>query len=413
MTPRAASSCALALALLLSAPVTAQESEAALEARARALHDRIIVLDTHLDTPAGLGTATADPGVIGPNQADLPKMRIGGLNAAFFVVYTPQQRRDAEGYAAMRAQQEEDYRGVMRMLRAYPDEVALALTADDARRIHDEGKIVALIGMENASPLGETLDELPLWHARGVRYVGITHFGHNQFGDGANPQEELGDGPAEHGGLSELGRALVAELNRLGIMVDVSHASRETMMDAVAASSAPVIASHSGAAGENENARNLDDEQLRVIAATGGVAQMVAYAPYLRPQPPEKTAAIEALRAELGLADAAARAAAPPEIIAEYQRRMTQLNIEYPGADVGDLADHIDHAVSVVGIDHVGIASDFEGGGGVEGWRDASETLSVTVELVRRGYSDADIEKLWGGNILRVLEEVQAAAEAR
>jgi membrane dipeptidase len=193
-------------------------------------------------------------------------------------------------------------------------------------------------------------------------------------------------------------------------MVDVSHASRQTMMDAVAASAAPVIASHSGAAGENANVRNLDDEQLRAIAASGGVAQIVAYAPYLRPQPAEKTAAIEALRAELGLADAAARAAAPAETIAEYQRRMARLNAEYPGADVGDLVDHIDHAVSVAGIDHVGIASDFEGGGGVAGWRDASETFNVTLELARRRYSDADIEKLWGGNILRVLDAVQAAA---
>jgi membrane dipeptidase len=389
----------------------AQQDEAALIARARALHDRIIVLDTHLDTPAGLGTAAADPGVIGPTQSDLPKMRIGGMNAAFFIVYTQQRQRDAEGYAAMRTQQEADYAGIDRTLRAYPDEVELARTADDARRIHAAGKIVALIGMENASPLGPTLDELPMWHARGVRYVGITHFGHNQFGDGANPQAELGDGPSEHGGLSELGRALVAELNRLGIIVDVSHTSRETTMQAVALSAAPVIASHSGAAGENANPRNLDDEQLRAIAATDGVAQMVAYAPYLRLEPAEKTAAIAALREEMGLATAEARAAAAPQITAEYQRRMAQLNAEIPGASVGDLVDHIDHAVSVIGVDHVGIASDFEGGGGVAGWRDASETFNVTLELVRRGYSDADIEKLWGGNMLRVLDAVSDAAE--
>lgn len=403
----------LGAAALAAAPTHAQITDAddpAMVAHAQALHDSILVIDTHADTPEGLGTVVADPGRITTNQVDLPKMRIGGLTGAFFVVYVGQQARTEEGQAAMRAQQEADYQGIARMLRAYPDQVELATTGDEARRIHAEGRIVALIGMENAGPLGDSVEELEMWRDRGVRYVGITHFGHNQFGDSSNPRTELGDAETEHGGLSPLGRELVAEANRLGIMVDVSHAGRDTMMQAVALSAAPVIASHSGVMAVFENPRNLDDEQLRAIAENGGVAQIVAYDSYLHGDAAARAAATADLRAEMGLDGPDALGAADDATREAYEARLAEIAARYPGATVATLADHLDHAVAVAGIDHVGIASDFEGGGGVAGWRDASETFNVTLELVRRGYSDADIEKIWSGNVLRVLDAAQAAA---
>jgi membrane dipeptidase len=250
-----------------------------------------------------------------------------------------------------------------------------------------------------------------MWAARGVRYVGVTHFGHNQFGDSSNPNAELGDAASRHDGLSPLGEELIAALNRAGIMVDVSHAGKATMMDAVALSRAPIIASHSGVKAIYDNARNLDDEQLRAIAQNNGVAQMVAYAGYVKQVPAERTAAINALLERLGLTRDTA-ATTTGETLAAYEAGMAEIEAQWPRATVSDFADHIDHAVTVAGIDHVGIASDFDGGGGVTGWADATETAAVTAELLRRGYSEQDLAKIWGGNLLRVLDDVEAAGRS-
>ncbi|MEQ8748250.1 MAG: membrane dipeptidase, partial [Amphiplicatus sp.] len=285
------------------------------------------------------------------------------------------------------------------------------LTAADARRIHASGKRVALIGMENAYPLGASLEDVAKWHAAGVRYMGITHFGHNQFGDSSNPNKDLGDEDVKFGGLSELGQALIAEQNRLGIMVDVSHSGRETMMQAVALSKAPIIASHSGVKAVADSPRNLDDEQLKAIAANNGVAQMVALDVYVKLLTPEQTAFREALTKEFKLDTPAGRAAVTPEVRAAYEARLAGTWDIAPRATVSDFVDHIDHAVKVAGIDHVGIASDFDGGGGVTGWEDAAGTLNVTRELVKRGYTEEQIAKIWGGNLLRVMADVEKAAK--
>lgn len=395
----------------IAAPITGVEEAFAVmsETELRALHERLLTVDTHVDIGRHYATAELDPGGFTTAQVDLPKMRAGGIDAAFFIVYTRQGPLDAEGYLAAREAAEEKYTAIDRMIRAYPDQIALARTADEVVAIAASGRRAALIGMENAYPLGTSVEDVAMWAERGVRYTSITHFGNNQMGGSSNPNTAEGESEIDPG-LSDLGRELVAALNDSGIMVDVSHVGKTTMLEAVELSRAPVIASHSGAYGVYDNARNLDDEQLRAIRDNGGVAQMVAFRSYVRPRTAEHEAAIDALRATLGLETRAARATMSAETRAEYLTEALAMRDRFPDTTIAHFADHIDHAVSVVGIEHVGIASDFDGGGGVLGWDDASQSLEVTRELVRRGYSENDLRRLWGGNVLRVMRAVEAAA---
>jgi len=375
-----------------------------------ALHDRVLTLDTHVDIGAGYATAAIDPGTFTRAQVDLPKMRAGGLDAAFFIVYVGQGLISPIGYEEAAEIAEEKYQAILRMVRAYPDQIALATTAEEVEAVHASGRLVALIGMENSWPLGEDLDNVRRWAERGVRYVSITHFGNNQFGGSSNPNLAQGD-PSEDPGLTELGRGLVRELNDHGVMVDVSHVGKRTMLEAIALSRAPVIASHSGVRALYDHPRNLDDEQLRAIAANGGVAQMVAFRSYIGQVDPELAQAEQDLAVELGFTSREAYAASTQAQRDAYQARLRILRASMNDITIATLADHIDHAVQVAGIDHVGIASDFDGGGGVGGWDDASETPAVTEELIRRGYSEADIAKIWGGNVLRVMRAVETAAD--
>jgi len=371
------------------------------------IHARTLTLDTHVDISADYASATNDPGGFTEHQVDLPKMRAGGLDAVFLIVYTGQGPLTDEGYADARATADNLWRAITRLTAAYPDQITLATSARDVRRAVNDGKLVALIGMENAYPLGESVADVPMWAERGVRYVGLTHFGHNQFGDSSNPNTEAGETDSRYDGLSPLGEELVAALNLAGIMVDVSHSGRATMMDAAALSAAPIIASHSGAWGVEENARNLDDEQLRAIAEVNGVAQMVALASYVKANSPEHQGELDAIAARMGLETRAARAAMSDETSTEYYAARAEVTARHGVATISDYVDHIDHAVSVAGVDHVGIASDFDGGGGLQDWQDATGTPAVTAELLQRGYSEADIAKIWGGNLLRVLADVE------
>ncbi len=385
--------------------------EGAADNEARRIHEKILTLDTHVDIPLNFATHDVDPGGFTKAQVDLPKMRVGGLDAAFFIVYTPQGPLTNKGFADAQDIARTRIDAIDRMLKAYPDDVALARKAKDVERLHSRGKRVALIGMENAYPLGPTANQAEWWRDRGVRYTGITHFGHNQFGDSSNPNVAAGDADERHGGLSDLGRELVRELNRLGVMVDVSHAGRKTMLQATELSAAPIIASHSGVKALADSPRNLDDEQLRALAANGGVVQIVALDVYLKPLNAAQEKFVEDLQKELGLETREKRAAALPSVIEVYRKRLEgRWEIE-PRASVADFVDHIDHAVKVAGIDHVGVASDFDGGGGIDGWEDATETLNVTRELVRRGYTEQDIEKIWGGNLLRVMRAAESKAK--
>jgi membrane dipeptidase len=265
-----------ALILNLSA-CSSEMTEDEIVARATEIQERVINIDTHDDIPPNFGTAEVDPGVRGDRQVDLPKMREGGLDVAFFVVYVGQTERTPENYAQAKADALAKFEGIHRVTEEmHPDEIELAYTADDVERIHASGKLVAAIGIENGYVIGEDLSLLERYHGLGGRYMTLTHGGHNDIGDSATPREELGDAEEEHGGLSAFGEQVVAEMNRLGIMVDISHTAKTTMLDAARLSQAPIIASHSSCRALADHPRNLDDEQLVALKENGGVAQMVA-----------------------------------------------------------------------------------------------------------------------------------------
>ncbi|HSG48717.1 MAG TPA: dipeptidase [Longimicrobiales bacterium] len=402
------------------------EGEADLETRARAIHERVITADTHDDINPANFTAERNYTMDLPTQVTLPKMEAGGLDVAWFVVYVGQGELTEEGYDEAYAQAVEKFDAIHRLTEEIaPERIELALTAADVRRIVAEGKKVAMIGVENGYSIGTDLSRVKEFADRGARYMSLSHNGHSQLSD-SNTGER--DGVWLHGGLSDLGREVVAEMNRWGIMIDVSHPSKEANLQAIALSRAPVIASHSSARTLNDHSRNLDDEQLAAIAANGGVVQTVAFRSYVDA---EKNAAhqdaVRALQEEVAAdmgfelvdrrtlfqmseAERAAYQEAFAPVQAAVEARMDEVTAVAPPVDVADFVDHVDYLVETMGIDHVGISSDFDGGGGVTGWDDASETFGVTLELVRRGYTEEEIAKLWSGNLLRVLDEVQRVA---
>jgi membrane dipeptidase len=405
-----------------SAPASAPAAagEATLVARARAIHERVITLDTHDDINTANFTREQNYTQRLNTQVNLPKMEEGGLDAAFFVVYVG-QRQEFTPEAYQRA-----YRAAISKFEAIqrfadtiaPGRIGLAYTAADVRRIAASGRKVALIGVENGYPIGQDVTRVKEFYDRGARYLSLAHNGHSQLSD-SNTGER--DGVWTWNGLSPLGREVVAELNRVGIMIDVSHPSKQSMMQTLELSRAPVIASHSAVRALCNHSRNLDDEQLLALKQNGGVVQVVAFNSYVKTPPPpspQRTEAMAALRTEFGLpaqggGGGGACAGLSAERRAEYQRRMEQIDQTFPPpprATVKDFVDHIDYAVKLIGIDHVGISSDFDGGGGVDGWNDASETFNVTLELVRRGYTEERIAKLWSGNLLRAMDQVQEVA---
>jgi membrane dipeptidase len=406
-TSAVAGACA---AFLLMTACSGTKSEEEIVETARRIHESVITIDTHNDIPPNFASEEVNPGVRGDRQVDLPKMREGGLDAAFFVVYVGQRERTAEGYEAAKAAARTKFDAIHRMTDSmYPDQIELAYSPADVGRINGEGKLVACIGIENGYAIGRDIGLLEQYHELGASYLGLTHNGNNDICDSANPNPRLGDSEEDHG-ATEFGEQVIAEANRLGIMVDVSHASRQCMLDAVRLSAAPIIASHSSTRALRDVSRNLDDEQLLALKENGGVAQMVALGDFVKEDPPEKVAAMEALRQEMGLGEGyAGWRTMSDEQRAQFRAGMQEIQERWP-VTVADFVDHIDHAVALIGIDHVGISSDFDGGGGIQGWNDASQALNVTVELVRRGYSEEEIRKLWGGNLLRVWREVERVA---
>ena len=387
------------------------ESESELVERARGIHDRVLTLDTHVDIPFNYATEEVDPGIRGDFKVDLPKMEEGGLNAAFFVVYVGQTARTPENYEKAKQDAMTKFNAIHRMADdMYPDRIEFAYSADDVVRIHESGKLVATIGIENGYVIGKDLSLLEKYHELGARYITLAHGGHNDIADSSSPRESFGDAESEHDGVSAFGEEVIAEMNRLGIMVDVSHISKAAMLDAVRLSKAPVIASHSSARALAEHTRNMDDEQLRALGESGGVMQTVALGSFVK-NPPEKKTAMDALLAEYGIASMGGLSELSDEKRAELMAKRDELDEQWPPATVQDFVDHIDHAVEIMGVDHVGISSDFDGGGGIEGWNDASETFNVTLELVRRGYTEEQIAQFWSGNLLRVWREVERVAQ--
>lgn len=377
-------------------------------------HDELFTVDTHVDILRIDEAGDRDYLDLPDVQVDLRKMEAGGLDAVFFILFSQQGELTVEGYAAAKEEALARYGTIRRMLDMHPDRIELARSVADARRIHRSGRQVAFLGMENGFPLATDPANLKEYFDLGVRYLGIMHMGHNDLGDSADPSRERREKKIRHGGLTDAGRAMVAEANRLGIMVDVSHAHRDTAIELAQISRAPVIASHSAVRALNDIPRNMDDDQLKAVQASGGVVQVVAFNSHLKKNPAERLPALLKMFRELGLTQGMPDVdAMEPEIREKYLAGYAEIDAKYPKvtATVADFVDHIDYAVQLIGIDHVGIASDFGGGGGVEGWQNAAETPNVTRELVARGYSWKDIQKLWGGNLLRVLEEVQCTAQ--
>jgi len=403
-------------------------TEAELMEYARGIHERVITLDTHDDINTTNFTEDNNYTTKLPTQVNLPNMEEGGLDVAWFIVYTGQRELTDEGFDRAYANADDKFKAIHRLAEEIaPDRIEIAYNSDDVRRINATGKKVAMIGIENGYPIGKDINRVKEFHDRGARYMSLAHNGHSQLSD-SNTGER--DSVWLHNGLSDLGREVIAEMNKWGIMIDLSHPSKVANMEMMRLSKAPVIASHSAARAMNDVSRNLDDEQLMMLKENGGVIQTVAFKSYLNS---EKNAANRTKSSEVIAAIAEEegfeikpgrlfRAMSRNERTAyfdEYnafqekhkERIDAEINSVAPPVNVSDFVDHIDYLVKKIGIKHVGISSDFDGGGGVEGWNDASETFNVTLELVRRGYSEEEIGMIWSGNLLRVLDEVQAIAK--
>ncbi|MHC4397091.1 MAG: dipeptidase [Planctomycetota bacterium] len=338
-------------------------------ARATAIHKKALTLDSHVDIKPLYATKKLDPGIDNPKlKCDLVKMNKGDVDGVFLAVYVAQKQRNTEGYKRAYDEAMVKFNAIGRLAEEmYPERCELATSADDVKRIARTGKRAIMIGMENGYPIGKDLSNVEKFYNLGARYITLCHNGHNAICDSCNPRAKLGDSKAEHDGLSEFGRKVVAQMNRLGVMADVSHLSVKSFWDLIEVSKAPIIASHSGCRALTDHPRNLYDDQLMALAKKGGVVQLVTYKGFLK--------------------DSSGK------------------------ADIKTYVNHIDHAVKVAGIDHVGIGSDFDGGGGVDGFNDHSEALNVTIELLRRGYRKKDILKIWGANFLRVWRKTEKIAQ--
>jgi len=378
--------------LLIQCQDTKQVPDVSLLQKAQLIHLTTTTLDTHDDINVKNFTDSLNYTQNLDTQVNLPKMQAGALDVAWFIVYTGQGELTPEGYKKAAENAQAKFDAIHRLVEVYgKNKIALATTSKEVDSLRKIGKKVAMIGVENAFPIGENIEEVARYYAMGARYMSLAHNGHNQFSD-SNTGEF--DNTAKHNGISELGKQIIEKMNYYGIMVDISHPSKEAIRQTIAHSKAPVIASHSSARALSDHPRNLDDAQLQWVKDSGGVVQTVALAAFLNK---EKAAAHKKAKDSLLKADPNAD--------------LTALKATYPPVNVSDFVDHIDYIKNKIGIDHVGISSDFDGGGGIEGWKDASETFNVTLELVKRGYSEEEIAKVWSGNLLRVLDRVQAVAQ--
>jgi microsomal dipeptidase-like Zn-dependent dipeptidase len=373
------------------------------------LEAQTLTFDAHLDLPK----SASQPGWNGltdaSSQFDLDKAKAGGLNAAAIALFVPQGPRDPASLAKAQADLRSRDAAIHAIVDANPSRAALALSPAEVRRIVASGRFALVESLLNAWPLGDDLGQFDRWYARGVRIVGFVHAGHNQFADSSRPALAFGDKPVDHNGLSSLGKAAVGRLNDLGVLIDVSQLSDAAFDQVLALTRAPVIASHSDVRALVETSRNLTDAQLDALKANGGVVAINAFSAYLRARSAATKAAVADLQRSYGLSPEGGTAL-PPEQQADYDRRYHEIVGKEPKATVSDLVDAVDYAVKRIGIDHVAVSSDFNHGGGVIGWNDESELPNVTTELKRRGYTPAQINQLWSGNILRIW---QAAIDAR
>ena len=379
------------------------------ETSAGRLHEEMLVMDTHLDTPAYFHNPDYDFSQhqsfeVDGTHVDLPRMKEGGLDGGFWVIFTAQGPLDEASYDAARNSAVLRQMAIRELAAKYSDEVELAFTADDAERIADEGKRVVYQSMENSYPLGTDVSLLETFYIGGLRMIGPVHFRDNQFADSAT--DVSGEG---FGGLSPLGEELVREANRLGLVLDGSHAADETVYDMIELSETPIILSHTGVDGVYEHYRNIPDELLMAVAEDGGVIQINAYSGYLEAlEPsPEREQAMNELKAEYGDdyydMDEETREA--------YSEARDKVDEQYPEprSDFDKFMEHMLYALEKVGPEHVGMGADWDGGGGVEGMSDITFLPKVTAALLEAGYSEEEIEMIWSGNMLRLLRQAEEA----
>jgi membrane dipeptidase len=383
--------------------------------KALRIHQRVLTMDTHCDTPFKLLEKNWDigkyhqPGQPGSGCQDLPRMKFGGLDATFFAVFVGQGPRTEEGHAKAKEHAIAILDAMDAMFAKYPDLCSLALTAPDAKALEKEGKRAIYIGMENGYPLGHDIGMLDYFYKRGVRYVTLAHTSDNDICDSATDRRD-----PEDRGLSDWGRQVVRRMNELGIMVDVSHISDRSFFEVLALSQAPVLASHSCARAIADNPRNLSDEMLLALKKNGGVIQLCILDDYIKDPPADEArdkafAALWRKVSDLGgwgdIAD--------PAVSDQLEKEYHDLETRYPKppVTVKDAVDHIDHIVRLIGIKHVGIGTDFDGGGGLADCNDVTQLKNITIELVRRGYSEKQIALIWGGNAMRVLQQVSDLAK--
>ena len=396
-------------------------------AMAKDIHNRVITLDTHCDIDVNNFTDSVNYTQDLRSQVTLPKMNKGGLDVAWFIVYTGQDSLTETGYQNAYDNAMSKFDAIKRLVTEIaPNEIELAVTSEDVKRIHASGKKVAMIGIENGYPIGLDINNVKKFHDLGGRYMSLAHNGHSQLSD-SNTGEK--DDVWLHNGLSDFGKKVIAEMNKWGIMIDISHPSKEAIRQMIALSKAPVIASHSSARALNDHSRNLDDEQLFWIKDNGGVVQTVAFKTYVNQRKQNlyndkisgiRDAVIDSLNIrwyswpEFSELDSNAQNKFLKNrnmVMALVDDKVKSMTDFPPQVNVSDFVDHIDYMVDKIGLKHVGISSDFDGGGGVDGWNDASETFNVTLELVKRGYTESDISQLWSGNLLRVLDDVELIAK--
>lgn len=381
-------------------------SEEKLVKQADRIHRDILTVDTHCDTPMRLMEENFDLGIRNENGCvDFPRMKEGGLDAEFFAVFIGQGPRNDSTNSQIYSEALAILDAIHKNVEKNPSMAEIALSPDDAYRLKKSGKIAAFIGIENGYPVGRDISHIREFYDRGARYITLCHSANNDICDSSTDPA----GP-ENNGLSAFGAEAVREMNRLGIMVDVSHISDKSFFDVINSSRAPVIASHSSCRSLCSSPRNLTDDMLQALKLNGGVIQICILSNYIKtPEPnPELDARMKELREKYGdfrnLTDEQRKAMRDErwEIWNKYRKLAT----------VSDVVDHIDHVVQVIGIDYVGIGTDFDGGGGVYGCRTAAEMKNITIELLRRGYSKAEIEKIWGGNVMRVFREVERTAHS-
>jgi len=402
----------LFLSLILSLGAT----DASLVKKALRWHGQVLTVDTHCDTPFMLLEKDWDIGKYHPGGQtgsgcqDLPRMKAGGLDASFFAVFVSQGPRTDEGHARAKVKAMAVLDAMDAMFVKYPDLCGLALTPDDARRLEKQGKRAIFIGMENGYPLGHDLSLIDYFYGRGVSYVTLAHTADNDICDSSTDRKD-----PEDSGLSDWGKQVVRRLNDLGVMVDVSHISDRSFFDVLALTKAPVIASHSCARALSASPRNLSDEMLLALKKNGGVIQLCILNDYIKQPPPnaERDKAFSDFHRKIdetyggwsNIQDQAVK----DRLNAEHDA----LDARYPSPPVfvKDTVDHIDHIVRLIGIDHVGIGTDFDGGGGLADCKDVTQLKNITIELARRGYGKKDIAKIWGGNAMRVMQQVIDSAK--